>query len=390
MSVMRLFGINFFGNMIPFYILMSNILLSYCKFSLETTLFILTIHHFTKGILYIPTGILFDSIQKKYIFHAYTLLKIIGMFIFLIDQSNMYLIILAVMLFAISEASFYGKIEGYIYAELDKEGKIDQFSKYASYLYLGGHLGMTLSSFLGNFIYKYYSYDGLVYLGIISLLISFYISIPLPSSQNIRRKSHKWHNAITDSISLLKKNSILLTSVVAGGIISSCYFSFQEVSKIFITNKGVSTDQISLIFGYLFACKTIATYICTLKCVKSNTFTSLTLVIIVFIISIISLFISDYLSIISLFLYVIFFIYINVSLKTIMHQNLDDDVRLTISSVTNALKSISDITILAIFGYFYNILSFSIIASMLIFIFALLPVFILYTLHQKRLIKIIN
>jgi predicted MFS family arabinose efflux permease len=315
------------------------------------------------------------------------LLKIIGMFIFLIDQYNIYLIILAVILFAISEASFYGKIEGYIYAELDKKGKIDQFSKYASYLYLGGHLGMTFSSFLGNFIYKHYSYDGLVYLGIISLLISFYLSIPLPSSQNIHKNSHRWYHAIPDSISLLKRNSILLTSVIAGGIINSCYFSFQEVSKIFITSKGVSTDQISLIFGYLFACKAIATYLCTLRCVKPNTFTSLILVMIVFMLSIVSLFVSDYSSIISLFVYVIFFIYINISLKTIMHQNLDDDVRLTISSVTNALKSISDITILAIFGYFYNLIPFSIIASILILVFALMPIFILYILYQKKLVK---
>lgn len=382
---MRFFGINFFGNMIPFYILMSNILLSYCKFSLETTLFILTIHHFTKGILYIPTGILFDSIPKKYIFHTYTLLKIIGMFIFLIDQNNIYLIILAVMLFAISEASFYGKIEGYIYTELDKKGKIDQFSRYSSYLYLGGHLGMTFSSFLGNFIYKHYNYIGLAYLGIISLLISFYLSTPLPSSKNIHKSSHRWYYAIPDSISLLKKNLILLTSVIAGGIISSCYFSFQEVSKIFITNKGVSTDQISLIFGYLFACKAIATYLCTLKFIKPNLLASLIISIVISFLSIISIFISDYASILSLFIYVIAFVYINISIKTLMHQHLEDDVRLTISSFTNALKSLCDITILAIFGYLYKLISFQLIASILVLCFALIPMFLLRIAYKKCL-----
>jgi MFS family permease len=156
-----------------------------------------------KIIFDIPGGILNDKYNKKFAFYIGIFAKILAMIIF-INFKNYYTFIIAMFLVGISWSCTFGKLETFLYSQLEVK---ENFTKQIGVMYGLVNLSIAIASYITS---KIYNTEVILYMQIgvylVALLVLFLMQIQRHDLQNQKNQ----HTENKDKFS--KKNTILLTA----------------------------------------------------------------------------------------------------------------------------------------------------------------------------------
>lgn len=195
-------------------------------------------------------GIIFDRFGAKIVFLLGRLLKLTSYFI-LLYFPTFFGFIIAMLLDGASYSSIYGKISSYIYNNLSARRKLKLFPRAMSLYYFCTNMTTSMMSFFaGILLLSSYKYNIIIYISILTNILSICILIHFIPSRKISdlkftNKSYK-DIFVALKILLTQQKSGFLSLICFYGIISFMAWQFCSISSLILLDMGITSAQLAI------------------------------------------------------------------------------------------------------------------------------------------------
>lgn len=192
-----------------------------------TVLFIT--YNITQVVLEIPTGSWADRFGRKNVLLLGQLLCVLGFSIISFNHSFTAFLVFEI-LFGIQSALFSGAIEALVYDNMKYYGIDKNFSVYRNYAESFTLAGFACSAFLSGIIVKFYGYEPLYWLQVISYAVVLLLLLCMQDhgahDSNIRKLNDNYWKILRWSLQYLGKNISALKSLLFGALYWSIWIIF--------------------------------------------------------------------------------------------------------------------------------------------------------------------
>ena len=193
-------------------------------------------------------GLMFDRFGAKVVFFIGRLLKLIS-YLILLNFSNFYGFVIAMLLDGASYSSIYGKINSFIYNNLSIRGKLFFFQKAVSMYYLCINITISMMTFFAGILLKYYGYNIIIYISIFTNIFSIFILIKYVPSykdemQTFRSKSIK--NIFLSLRDSFVKNKQFSHLICFYAVMSFMAWQFHGISSLVLLDMGFTSVNLAM------------------------------------------------------------------------------------------------------------------------------------------------
>ena len=194
-------------------------------------------------------GIIFDRFGAKVVFILGRLLKLVSYFILLLFPTFTGFVV-AMLLDGASYSSIYGKISSYIYNNLSARRKLKLFPKAMSIYYFCMDSVVAVMTFFAGFLLKFYGYNLIIYISILTNIFSIILLIRLvPSGKNKvlkRYQSKSFKEIFSTLIQVVSGKTQFIYLIAMYGIVSFLAWQFHSISSLVLLDMGLSSIDVAM------------------------------------------------------------------------------------------------------------------------------------------------
>ena len=194
-------------------------------------------------------GLIFDRFGAKVVFLLGRILKLISYFVLLL-YPTFYGFVFAMLLDGASYSSIYGKISSYIYNNLSSRRKLRLFPQAMSIYYLCMDITIAMMSFFAGVLLKFYGYNIIIYLSILTNILSIFILMKyIPSGKNGDLKSFKSKSFIDIFKTLkvvIKTKKQFIYLIMLYGVVSFLAWQFNSIASLILLDMNYTSVQLAM------------------------------------------------------------------------------------------------------------------------------------------------
>jgi MFS family permease len=300
----------------------------------------------------IPTGLLADKFGNKSTFYLARFSMLMSFAVLLIAQ-NSYTLFIALCFRALFQASFYGKVESYIYNYTAHKKRKDLFGKLVTAFYGIGDLIASIVGFISVIIFKKYGYDGLLICSLFGAILSIFLIKNIDISYFNRNEKIFFKEIVRKSYQAFRKDNHLLHLTLFFAVMNFFGWNASLIGTMILSDNKSGTVTIAnfhnlTMLTMSFGCL-CSWFISNKINLKQSSFLFMTLHLIFFV-SVV----ASYGSNIAYLLLSFIFIYctIEIAIERSMESSVDSKTRNTIISFANTVTSLIGIFGNLLISYF--------------------------------------
>lgn len=208
------------------------------SFNISMIGIILMIYQATKFIFEIPTGVIADKFGKKISVIIGNILMIISYSILLLNIKE--LVYISFFLKGLGYTFISGSFEAIFVNSLDSKvlTKINSLERIFFYF------GIGVSSGIGGIVISVLSYNMIIILDILILMIIFIISLLIRDDKNIINKNEKF---LKQSINLILSKKVLILFLLMDLVTAIAFINLEDFYSTFLSNNGIDIKIIGII-----------------------------------------------------------------------------------------------------------------------------------------------
>lgn len=375
--------------------LISCVLIPYFKFNNMLPLqisILVTIKRLIRLVSDVFFGFIFDLFGAKIVFTIGRFLKL-SSYIILLLQPSFLTLCFAMVIYGFSEGTIQGKVSSFIYNNLKANNHLSLFSKAISMYYLVIDLHIALFSFLAGILLKHYGYNVVIYISIITNIISIGLIlklIPNKSENNLHQFISKSFKDILQTLRfVVGQHNLFVYLIAMYGILVFFAWQFGSIASMVLLDMGMTGTGIAMLGSAVKICMAIGTLI-PILIIKHTISLSNVSNILFFIISIgfiSSITYNIYLFCIFMLLCDLFYVLIEVSLEKNLENLSDNTIRGTAISLAMTFANIVAGVANLFIGIVAQYLNYRIALFAIMFIMFLSIVFLTFIVHKKSKIN---
>lgn len=295
----------------------------------------------------VPTGLLADKYGRKYV--------LVGGFITMamslaawMYMPNFKGAVLGMVLYGISKVSFYGKFESYFYDEMKVLKCEDRFHKLMSSVSIVANLGAAGSGFIALKLFNSGGYElvykvafSMIVFGILPFFVFLMPNSPIPISEESKKKGRQGAiKILCNAFVYLKNDRKLMFTTVLTALAFTTYILIAEVHRMVLKDIGATQAIITTVYGTYHVSQVVSAMIVSMR-KKPSSSMLLPVKYLMFLMScvIVSSFFYGYITVGILLIYVSFWPFLEVKVKTGLHDLAKSDVRATLASFCTITSS---------------------------------------------------
>ena len=209
-------------------------------------------------------GLIFDRFGAKIVFISGRLMKLAN-YIILLTMHDFVSLCLAMVIYGLSEGTIQGKVSSFIYNSLKANNKISAFSRAISAYYLVIDLHIALMSYIAGILLKNYGYNLVIYVSIITNLVSLWLIIKfIPSDNNNGINSFKAKSIKNIWLTLKRVASssrIFAYLIAMYGVLVFFAWQFGSIASMVLLDMGMDGTGVATLGSLVKICMAIGTFI---------------------------------------------------------------------------------------------------------------------------------
>lgn len=202
----------------------------------------------TSFILEVPSGVIADKYSRKNILVFSQLVRIIG-YMFWVLVPNFLGFLIGFILWGIKSAFTSGTLESFIFDELKACNLEGQYAKVLGRVQSLSYLAILFSG-IGASLSINYGYSVILWISIISLLISTVAVYLIPSTKAVASTEEAEHFTLLHrGLNLSFKNVSLLQIIIFVSLVQALFGSLDEYLSIFASEAGLIKSGLGIFFA---------------------------------------------------------------------------------------------------------------------------------------------
>jgi MFS family permease len=339
---------------------------------------LLIIMQVTKLIADLPTGIIADRYGRRNLLILANICRIsfMALWAFLPSYSSF---AIGMALWGISMSCLYGNTEAYIYDQLKIEKREGFFAKIVGRYYAIQNIAISAGSFLGGYFFLYGGHKIILLLSTIPMLLGIIACLKMPNYhfKDFDKRGNIQKVNILNALKESYQNKKILTLLAISAINDALFIFLIDLNTTLMVNLKFQEKNMAILVGTMGVARIFTNFFAgyTVQIFKPKTVVSLMLL--AFTVMIITANIYNYAIVIMVIIYLIFYGFVDLAIKTRIQDVITSGTRATVMSIASFCVSILAIALNTTDGFVTNAYS-NRVAIMVIFIALLATCSILY------------